>query len=345
MKKDKPIKKVKPDAHKEFVEQTLFRNETSKLREINKKLLQDIDLSHKRERLLLDLKEHQVQDVKIEETKGVTSEAISTFLFSDLHLEERVDSDTVNGMNHYTVDEAVRRSRNYFVNAVRLNTIFSRDVTIKKGVLALLGDNITGYIHDELEESNYLSPTQATLKAYDILVSGINYMLDNTKLELTVICKIGNHGRTTVKRRISTGYKNSYEWMMYHFIKCHFAGNDRLNIVVDNSYHTYVDYFGRYTGRFHHGDDIKYQGGIGGIAIPANKAIHEWNSIRRADFDCFGHYHQQMKDARTFTCNGSIIGYNAYAISIKAPYEVPRQTMFLVDKKRGKSVEASIDVL
>ena len=35
--------------------------------------------------------------------------------------------------------------------------------------------------------------------------------------------------------------------------------------------------------------------------------------------------------------NGSLVGYNAYALSIKASYEDPKQALFLINKKYGKT--------
>jgi hypothetical protein len=32
-----------------------------------------------------------------------------------------------------------------------------------------------------------------------------------------------------------------------------------------------------------------------------------------------------------------MIGYNSFALSIKADYEKPRQALFLMDKKRGRT--------
>ena len=37
-----------------------------------------------------------------------------------------------------------------------------------------------------------------------------------------------------------------------------------------------------------------------------------------------------------FVSNGSLIGYNEYALSIKAKYEPPQQAFFLIDAERGK---------
>jgi hypothetical protein len=112
---------------------------------------------------------------------------------------------------------------------------------------------------------------------------------------------------------------------------------------VSESYHNLVTIYDKII-RFHHGDGLSYQGGIGGLTIPVEKAIANWNkSPAKADLDCFGHWHTQMQSPK-FCSNGSLIGYNAYAISIKAPYEHPQQTYFLFDKRRGRTMTAPIIV-
>ena len=69
---------------------------------------------------------------------------------------------------------------------------------------------------------------------------------------------------------------------------------------------------------------------------PGGTFLGQWNQARKADLDIFGHFHQSI-DGGKFLCNGSMIGYNAFALSIKAEYEPPQQTLFLVDKKRGRT--------
>jgi len=96
-----------------------------------------------------------------------------------------------------------------------------------------------------------------------------------------------------------------------------------------------MDVYGR-TLRLHHGHAIRYQGGVGGLFIPTYKAIAQWNLGRRAHLDAFGHFHQ-TKDGGSFLTNGSLIGYNAFALSIKADFELPRQTLILLDKTRGRT--------
>ena len=86
---------------------------------------------------------------------------------------------------------------------------------------------------------------------------------------------------------------------------------------------------------------IRYQGGVGGVYIPVNKAISQWSRAKHADLDVFGHFHQAKHDVR-FISNGSLIGYNAFAISIKADFEPPKQAFFLIDRKRGVTIYAPI---
>jgi hypothetical protein len=55
-----------------------------------------------------------------------------------------------------------------------------------------------------------------------------------------------------------------------------------------------------------------------------------------ADLDVFGHHHTQVQGQR-WVSNGSLIGYGPYSIKIKAPFEPPRQTYFLLDEERGRT--------
>jgi hypothetical protein len=261
-------------------------------------------------------------------------EAAAVAVLSDWHLEERVDPEHVNGFNEYNPDIAEERIGNAFKN-IRLLIDKERGMAkINTLVLAVIGDLITGYIHDELVESNWLSPTEAAMKAQSLMIGGIEMMLEDKKLRrIHVPCCYGNHGRTTQKRRVSTGAKNSYEWMMYHNAAQYFQNNKRVTFDIASGIHAHADVLG-YKLRFHHGDNIRYQGGVGGITIPMNKAIAAWNNQLRADYDVMGHYHQ-LQFTPHGAVNGSIIGYNAYAQSIKAVAEPPQQAMFLVAKDHG----------
>ncbi len=305
-------------------------------------LLHEHDVAERKIKFLLGVKSHRSQTYAIPKGNGLSNEGTSVLCLSDVHLEERVDASTMNGLNEYNPDIAKDSVTRFFANGLRLHHIFRRDIKLNNVLLAILGDIINGYIHEEMVEDNYMSPTQATIMGLDLLESGIRYLLKHAEANVTVVCKFGNHGRTTEKSRISSGYKNSYEWMMYHMLAAKFEAEKRIRFIIDNGYLTYVTLYDRYDLRFHHGEAIKYRDGIGGITIPVNKAIAQWDKERPAYLDVFGHHHQQMLDSGKFVSNGSVVGYNPFAIHIRAPYQRPEQAYFIIDAERGKTVCAPI---
>jgi len=271
------------------------------------------------------------------------SESIAFAVASDWHVEETVESFSVNGMNEYNLSISSQRAKNFFSNLKKLIEGQRAGTKIETVVLALLGDLMSGYIHDELIETNGLSPTQTILYLQELLIDGINLLLEDKKIKNLIIpCSYGNHGRTTKFSMHSTGFKNSYEWLLYNNLAKYFESNRRVNFQISNSYHNYFEAYGK-TIRFHHGDNIRYGGGVGGIYVPVHKAIDGWNTVKHADIDVFGHFHQYVPTPR-FICNGSLIGFNAYAVSIKCKYERPQQAFFMIENKYGLTVQAPIVV-
>lgn len=263
------------------------------------------------------------------------SEATAFAIASDWHVEETVDSKTVNGLNEFSLEIAEKRIAKFFQSIIRLVEIERNGTVIDNLVLALLGDMMTGYIHEELQESNGLSPTQTILWLRKRIVAGIQLLKQQGGFKRIIIpCCYGNHGRTTKKTRHSTGAANSYEWMMYHILSDLVP---EAEWVIADGYHLNLEVYGK-TIRFHHGDNVMYNGGIGGITIPMEKAIAAWNKgIERTPYmDCHGHHHVSMQNPR-FISNGSLIGYGAFSLAIKAGYEPPQQTFFLLDSKRGRT--------
>lgn len=277
--------------------------------------------------------------IKPKKKKG-KGEVVPFLIISDWHLSEIVKPSMVNGVNSFNDRIAVKRINRLWQNSLTLINIMARDVRINTLVVALLGDFFSGNIHEELLENNSMSLMDSVMFAQNSLVGGINFLLKNTTYDLVIPCSSGNHARVTKKNRITTEAGSSLEFYMYHNLANYFRSEKRVRFQISEGYHNYLRVFNK-TIRFHHGHQIRYYGGVGGIYIPVNKAIARWNTIKKADLDVFGHFHQQRDDNR-FICNGSLVGYNAYAVSIKAEYERPQQTFFLIDQKRGKTIVAPI---
>ena len=277
---------------------------------------------------------------RVQPTAPDKSEAAAIWLASDWHVGERVTLDQTNGLNEYNPDIAKARGDNFFVNALRLTEMTGKDVGVGTVVLGLLGDFITGHLHSQAVETNYFAPVEETIFAQSIIASGIRFVLQNSPYKLVIVCKSGNHGRTTKFSEFGSENGHSHEYFMFCSLREMFKDEPRAEFIITEGAHTYIDVFSKRV-RFLHGHDIKYGGGVGGITIPVNKALAQWDKVKRADLTCFGHFHQRI-DGGNFLCNGSLIGYNAFALSIKASAEPPAQQFALLDKERGKTIVAPI---
>lgn len=268
------------------------------------------------------------------------SEVTPVVVASDWHIDEVVDPETVNDLNEFNPKIAEQRAMKFFENVVKLYEISAVKSEIHGMILALLGDFISSSLHEELMENNAMPPIEAIMEAQRFLYNGIKFLLDNTTGQITIPCSIGNHSRLQKDKRHATAAGNNLETYMYHNLANLFKDNERVRFIIGKAYHTYLQVYDK-TLRFHHGDNVRYYGGVSGIYLSMNKALTQWNKAKRSDLSVNGHFHQ-MRDGGDFISNGSLIGYNAYAMSIKADYEKPSQTFFLIHPRYGKTIVAPI---
>lgn len=258
----------------------------------------------------------------------------AVLICSDWHVEERVDLAQVNGLNEHSPPIAVNRNESLTKNTIMLLDDARHLTKIDTMVVALLGDFITGYIHPELEESNYMSPVEACGFAEDLIERMIRTFRKECRLKQIIIptC-VGNHGRTTNKTRIGTMTKNSFEQGMYrHLARC-FRNDPKIHWQIGEAYENYLTIEG-HDVRFHHGDAIVYNNGIGGSAVGTNRVISDYNKTRTAKLDFFGHLHNWLNH-RTWVGNGSVIGRGAYGAFKGFANQPPCQTFAIIDPERA----------
>lgn len=272
--------------------------------------------------------------IRREKASGLR-EATPVVMCSDWHVEEVVDPRAIEGRNAYSPEITRARVERLARAILWMIEMHRGRFAIRDLVLWIGGDIISGYLHEELEETNALSPIEATLFAYELLAGVIVTLLDRGDLERIIVpCNVGNHGRTTRKIRAKTRIANSYEYLLYRQLEQRFADDPRVEFTIAGGSHLYLGVYDQ-TIRFLHGDDVRYWGGVGGITIPINKAIAAWQSFRQADLTCLGHFHQLLH-GRDFVVNGSLVGYSEFALSVKAQWEPPQQAFFLMDSRRGR---------
>jgi hypothetical protein len=264
---------------------------------------------------------------------------------SDWHVEEVVDVLKVNHVNEYNPDIAKSRAGKFFRGVTYKIQQAKHEYDCREAVLWLGGDFITGFIHESYKENNAMSPIQAIHFWKGIAKAGIEMMLEQLpELEkLYVVCNYGNHGRTTRKPVDGAiAAANSFEHAAYIDLAELFEGNDRVEFKISAGTLEYVQIY-EWTLRFTHGDKgVKFRDAIGGISTAARKAVMGWDTSRPADYTILGHWHQWITPFSDIIVNGSLIGYNPFAMDIKARWEPPQQGFWILDEERGRRHTESI---
>jgi hypothetical protein len=260
--------------------------------------------------------------------------AVACALLSDWHLEEIVKPVQVSGLNEFNPTIARARAERLFVNLLKLVNFAAMASDIDTIYLGLAGDFITGWIHEEGQQTNAMTPIEAAMFAGDIIASGIDYILKNSKYKIIGDALPGNHGRMTKKMQHSNVIGTSLETVIYARIIERFRTNPRVNIQIAGGGMVYRKFFDKFVMRMIHGYELKYQGGIGGLTIPLKRMIAGWDKGLRADLTVLGHFHQYLP-GRDYIANGSLIGFNSYAQAIAASPEAPQQAFFVIHERHG----------
>ncbi len=275
------------------------------------------------------------------EKKSKLREATGVLLASDWHVGEQVISARVNGTNEYTPAIARRRvermARGFVEHIGNLPRYKIRDV-----ILCIMGDIITGWLHQDQLVTNYLTPIEEVLHAEELCVLLIDYILANCKdlTRLHIPCNYGNHGRTTFRTLHSAQAETSYEFLIYSHLVRHYRDDKRVSFDLCAGKFVFTEVYDQVL-RGSHGDDVRYGGGVGGITIPINKAIPKWDRVRRADIDVMGHFHTYINLPHLMV-NSSLIGPSSYGLTFGI--EAPSQGCFLIEPGYGKDLEHRIRV-
>lgn len=269
--------------------------------------------------------------------KRVKHDATAVLMLSDIHCEERVLPETVNGENDYSLDVCQLRMAELEERFLDCLQHERNQADVDRVLIWLGGDFITGHIHPDCVEVAQLSPMNATRWIAERLRSLIDRIAEN--VGTVIVCtNAGNHGRSTEKNRVATELDHSWEQMMY-FTLAREERNDNVWWQIAEGHLGYVDLDG-FLVRTTHGHSIRYAGGVYGLALPASKAIARWDAGRKADLTIFGHYHSfgWLRGAR-YVANGSVIGHSPYAERVASP-ERPCQGMAIIDHGRHEVTRA-----
>ena len=283
-----------------------------------------------------------VKPIDFKTTQKTSHEATAIAMFGDWHIDETVTLEELSGVNEFNEQIAERRVRKLSEAVVSLLELTQSRSKIDTLYLLILGDMMSGWIHDDLIECNMTTPPEALVRLFDLLLGSIDFILKHTKVNIIISGSVGNHTRITKSFRTRKRAQKSYEWILYEMlVRWYMMKNEkRIKFILPRGQFNWLKIY-NLDIRVHHGDIFRYQGGVNGVTVPLNKAITQLNKARHADLDFIGHWHQRLS-GKDFCLNGSLIGYSNYSEWIKADYERPQQSFCIIHPKYGRTADFPI---
>ncbi len=282
--------------------------------------------------------------------KSNKERAIVSTILSDMHYDEVVRPEEVDYVNAYDREIAELRTKRFFKNVIRLGTEYINGIEVEGLVLNLLGDCVSGNIHDELRRTNAATIVQTCIHWPEQMCAGIEQLLE-VYPKIYVPCVVGNHGRYDRKPLSKFRAQENYDFLIYHMIARHFRQEVKEGVISfaisEAADYRYPIYNTRY--QISHGDQFRGGTGIAGLYSPLmlghhRKSRREASKKKPYDHLLMGHWHTQ-RDMHYILVNGSLKGYDEYAETSNFDLEPPQQLFWLTDPEHGKTVVAPVHVL
>lgn len=177
--------------------------EVNELRRLINKSSEDRLTAEKVRTEIFNLKEYSPEPPKwLNADPGKSTTGIPLIPLGDWHWGEMVDRDQVGGVNDFSRAEGRNRVRRLNDAVIDLCFHHMTNPGYPGAVVCLLGDMITGNIHEDLAVTND-GPVMWSVKEVENQILGLLLSWKKRFKKLAVVCVPGNHGRNTPRPRIN----------------------------------------------------------------------------------------------------------------------------------------------
>lgn len=314
---------------------------------------QSINKNEDIERLAMGFKKHPLIVPKwtLTPIKETHYQEVPVLFTSDFQFGEVIDLDEMDGLNEYSVDIACGRYETLIQKTVDLCFNFTANPNFPGIIYMRGGDAISGAIHEELAETDELTPPQSVVALAQVEIAGIEMLAEHFG-RVHVISIPGNHDRSTKgKPRAKKYVANSYENMLSAMLQMWFEAkkDKRLSFFTPKSGDAYFPIWG-WKCLLTHGDRMGTGGGqgFGGPIFPIARGHAKIRQTyqqqnQQLDFIFNGHYHTPC-EVTGGLANGTLAGYNEFARKIRAVPEAPSQWLFAMHPEWGMTWRRKIYV-
>jgi len=266
-----------------------------------------------------------------------TTKETASLLLGDFHMGEIVSPDEVFNFGGYNFDIFVKRLK-FLSDSIKSITVKKlRGYEINKLVIFMLGDMVSGRIHDELIENSEDIIFQVMNGAYVTaqFIQEMSKMFNEIEIEGV----LGNHGRLTMKKHYKKRYTN-WDFVFYQMLSMFLAKNKRITCHFPKCPFLVKKIYD-WGFLVMHGDNINSWMGIPWYGI--QRVTWKLGDLlqgqgHRIHYRVLGHFHHTGELDRTpgeIMINGSVIGGTEYSLNKLAEFDRPTQIFIGVHKEIG----------
>ena len=265
-------------------------------------------------------------------------------MLSDTHFDEVVNPEEMEGLNAYNREIAMMRLEKWTQNVIKMARHYLSGVNYDGEVLILGGDIFSGDIHEELALTNEDTMIGSLLFWAEQVSAAVELLATEFK-KCHVVSVVGNHGRTTRKPRMKQRVKTNFDWLLAKMVERSFVKDKRVTFTIPESADALVQIYD-YGHLITHGDQVSGGGGIGGIYPPIMRMRarkHARYMVTGKSFQTLwlGHWHQYISTP-SMVVNGSLKGYDEYAMLMGFGHEPPQQALGIVTPERNLTIQAPV---
>jgi predicted phosphodiesterase len=289
---------------------------------------------------------HRLAVPRPKKTKAAPHEMV--LMLSDAHYPEVVDPDVAMGLK-YNGDIFRRRLERTRDVVIRYKELRESAYPIQKLTIAMLGDMISGDIHEELAITNE-DPVPVALVSLAHYLHDAFLSLAEVFPEVEVVCIPGNHPRTTMKPRFKQKTTTNYEYILGHFIAALAGKSYKVQVPKDM---VYVHQVFNWRIGLNHGDGVKSNSFAGIPFYGMRQRRDALQSLLRhlgmppVDFLLMGHFHQptvlEGTDC-TIILNGAMKGGDEYSLGTRLASQEPVQLLLTIHEKHGLTDTSRINL-
>lgn len=292
-------------------------------------------------------KQSKIPAWKMPKVKKGMSRVWAVQMLSDLHFGEVQLMDEIGKYNSYNENVATLRLKHTVQSSIKIMKQYTAGIAYDGICIPIAGDVLTGEIHEELTKTNSEAVTETIVKWVPRLAAAIQMYVDefpDLPNGIFIPCVTGNHDRRGHKLEHKNAARDSYSWILYHWLADYFKDNPKVTFYIPNSLDAR---FNLYDTRFllTHGYGMSGGGAAGAVGAIMNdrQRLAIRDNVIGEDFDWLlcGHLHQTVF-AQGAIMSGCMKGFDTYAYDIKCKPEPPSQALFFVTPERGVTMRMPI---